>query len=110
MSYGYFSKYDREVVRVFQIREHHAKIVKLGRYDFDIVQVLPILNNPKNLDMSYERSRFLGLFWKEKKTEPKKYSTNANIWVLYLNQLKRSLPHPGLEPGTARSVGQGIIY
>ena len=32
MSYGYFSKYDREVVRVFQIREHHAKIVKLGRY------------------------------------------------------------------------------
>ena len=33
MSYGYFSKYDREVVRVFQIREHHAEIVKLGRYD-----------------------------------------------------------------------------
>ena len=32
MSYGYFSKYEREVVRVFQIREHHAKIVKLGRY------------------------------------------------------------------------------
>ena len=32
MSYGYFSKYDREVVRVFQIREHHAQIVKLGRY------------------------------------------------------------------------------
>ena len=32
MSYGYFSKYDREVVIVFQIREHHAKIVKLGRY------------------------------------------------------------------------------
>ena len=40
MSYGYFSKYDREVVRVFQIREHQAKIVKLGRYEitsnFDI--------------------------------------------------------------------------
>ena len=33
MSYGYFSKYDREVMRVFQILEHHAKIVKLGRYD-----------------------------------------------------------------------------
>ena len=33
MSYGYFSKYDREVVRVFEIREHHAKIVKPGRYD-----------------------------------------------------------------------------
>ena len=33
MSYGYFSKYDREVVRVFQTREHHAQIVKLGRYD-----------------------------------------------------------------------------
>ena len=32
MSYVFFSKYDREVVRVFQIREHHAKIVKLGRY------------------------------------------------------------------------------
>ena len=32
MSYGYFSKYDGEVVRVFQIREHHAQIVKLGRY------------------------------------------------------------------------------
>ena len=30
------SKYDREVVRVFQIREHHAKIVKLGRYDENI--------------------------------------------------------------------------
>ena len=28
----FFSKYDREVVRVFQIREHHTKIVKLGRY------------------------------------------------------------------------------
>ena len=27
-----FSKYDREVVRVFQICEHHAEIVKLGRY------------------------------------------------------------------------------
>ena len=33
MSYGYVSKYDREVVRVFQIREHHAQIVKLGRYE-----------------------------------------------------------------------------
>ena len=33
MSYGFFSKYDREVVGVFQIREHHAKIVKLGRYE-----------------------------------------------------------------------------
>ena len=32
MSYGYFSKFDHEVVRVFQIHEHHAKIVKLGRY------------------------------------------------------------------------------
>ena len=31
-SYGLFSKYNHEVVRVFQIREHHAKIVKLGRY------------------------------------------------------------------------------
>ena len=31
----FFSKYDREVVRVFQIREHHAKIVKFGRYDFN---------------------------------------------------------------------------
>ena len=30
------SKYDREVVRVFQIREHHAKIVKLGRYVFGL--------------------------------------------------------------------------
>ena len=29
----FFSKYDREVMGVFQIREHHAKIVKLGRYD-----------------------------------------------------------------------------
>ena len=29
---GIFQKYDREVVRVFQIREHHAQIVKLGRY------------------------------------------------------------------------------
>ena len=28
-----FSKYDREVVRVFQIHEHHAKIMKLGRYE-----------------------------------------------------------------------------
>ena len=33
MSYGYFSKHDRAVLRVFQIREHHAKIVKLGRYE-----------------------------------------------------------------------------
>ena len=32
MSYGYFSKYNGVVVRVFQIREHHVKIVKLGRY------------------------------------------------------------------------------
>ena len=32
MSNGYFSKYNREVMRVFQIREHLAKIVKLGRY------------------------------------------------------------------------------
>ena len=32
MSYGYFLKYDPEVMRVFQIHEHHAKIVKLGRY------------------------------------------------------------------------------
>ena len=31
----FFSKYDCEVVRVFQIREHHAKIVKLGRYEVD---------------------------------------------------------------------------
>ena len=37
MSYGYFSKYDREVVRVFQIREHHAQIVKLGRYEEPIL-------------------------------------------------------------------------
>ena len=37
MSYGYFSKYDREVVRVFQIREHHAKIVKLGRYAIGLI-------------------------------------------------------------------------
>ena len=28
----FFSKYDHEVVRVFQIREHQAKFVKLGRY------------------------------------------------------------------------------
>ena len=32
MSYGHFSKYDRDVVRVFQIHEHLAQIVKLGRY------------------------------------------------------------------------------
>ena len=32
MRYVFFLKYDREVLRVFQIREHHAKIVKLGRY------------------------------------------------------------------------------
>ena len=33
MSYVFFSsKYDREVLKVFQICEHHAKIVKLGRY------------------------------------------------------------------------------
>ena len=32
MSYVFFPKYDREVVRVFQIREHHTKIMKLGRY------------------------------------------------------------------------------
>ena len=29
---SFFSKYDPEVMIVFQIREHHAKIVKLGRY------------------------------------------------------------------------------
>ena len=40
MSYGYFSKYDREVVRVFQIREHHAQIVKLGRYGNEIIPCL----------------------------------------------------------------------
>ena len=28
----FFFKYNCEVVRVFQIREHDAKIVKLGRY------------------------------------------------------------------------------
>ena len=36
MSYGFFSKYDREVMRDFQIHEHHAKIVKLGRYVLQI--------------------------------------------------------------------------
>ena len=30
--YFFFSNYDHEVVRVFQICEHQAKIVKLGRY------------------------------------------------------------------------------
>ena len=40
MSYGYFSKYDCEVMRVFQIREHHAKIVKLGRYDISPIAFL----------------------------------------------------------------------
>ena len=28
----FFPKYDCKVMRVFQIREHHPKIVKLGRY------------------------------------------------------------------------------
>ena len=32
MSYVFFSKYDHEAVRVFKIREHHIKIMKLGRY------------------------------------------------------------------------------
>ena len=43
MSYGYFSKYDREVVRVFRIREHHAKIVKLGRYDLAVTMIISCL-------------------------------------------------------------------
>ena len=30
----------REVVRVFQIREHHAKIVKLGRYNLGSKKLL----------------------------------------------------------------------
>ena len=31
------------------------------------LQILPFLNNPKDLDPSYkDGSRFLGLFWKEK--------------------------------------------
>ena len=43
MNYGYFSKYDPEVVRVYQIYEHHAKIVKLGRYaSVKPVYVLPV--------------------------------------------------------------------
>ena len=33
----FFSKYDREVVGVFHIREHHAKIVKLGSHEVDFI-------------------------------------------------------------------------
>ena len=39
----FFSKYDREVVRVFQIREHQAKIVKLGRYVIQAAKIRTIL-------------------------------------------------------------------
>ena len=40
--------------------------------------MLPFRNSPKDLDPSYKRDPFLGLFWKEKKSVlyPKKYGTN----------------------------------
>ena len=67
MSYGYFSKYDREVVRVFQIREHHAQIVKLGRYAtlfqiFSFMLIFLSYNHIKILlELSDHKDRTLGV-------------------------------------------------
>ena len=43
-----------------------TKINKSVLLKFAIILVLPFQNNPKGLDLSYDRSRVLGLFWKEK--------------------------------------------
>ena len=59
MSYGYFSKYDREVVRVFQIREHHAQIVKLGRY---VMAGLIVPTTNKECQGVYEFCLFIHCF------------------------------------------------
>ena len=58
----YFSKYSREVVRVFQIREHHAKIVKLGRYAFSPGKVRQIWYQNKAGQLIYRLRPFMTVY------------------------------------------------
>ena len=44
-------------------------------YKTEAIRCFPLINNPKNLDLSFKGSKFLGLFWKEEKNiiQPNKY-------------------------------------